>query len=541
MKLTKRLMNTMVAIAWVWLFTHTALANNLTITNETLQAGDAGYTFVKADIQWDNSWKASWTEMRVTPSVTVTNWDAAWIFVKYRVATNNAPWQHASLSTNNSDHIIPAQAMVNVGLSTNAAGTFGAGVFLYRSAEGSGSWTNTVKLLWNYGQNGLTSTDRVDVSVHAIEMVYVPQGKFFVGSGGTEDGTFTAGNEAVVWTNKVTPSVPFQITSEDALTISNATGCLWGTFTNSGNNSIGSPGVLAAGYPKGYNAFYCMKYEMSQGQYTSFLNLLTPSQQSNRCSAVTLGHYMYSNDTLTSPTSRNEVYVQAVPEGPTSKVFACTAPDRACNFLSYADGAAYADWAGLRPMTELEFEKACRGPLTPVANDYAWGTATIMTIADGTINLTVPEDGTETNKNSVANGACNYNGRQIWTNGVNAGTGPVRCGLFATANSTRITSGSTYWGIMEMTANLQERAVVAADAGRSFTRTVGDGKLDATTGHANAASWPGIGAQGSGFRGGHWAHSSAYLPVSSRYVAGASSSSTLRGYSDGFRAVREAP
>jgi hypothetical protein len=28
-------------------------------------------------------------------------------------------------------------------------------------------------------------------------------------------------------------------------------------------------------------------------------------------------------------------------------------------------------------MTELEYEKACRGPLMPVANEYAWGTTTI--------------------------------------------------------------------------------------------------------------------------------------------------------------------
>ena len=45
-----------------------------------------------------------------------------------------------------------------------------------------------------------------------------------------------------------------------------------------------------------------------------------------------------------------------------------------CNFLSWMDLAAYLDWAALRPMTELEFEKICRGPNPPIAGEYVWGT-----------------------------------------------------------------------------------------------------------------------------------------------------------------------
>ena len=29
--------------------------------------------------------------------------------------------------------------------------------------------------------------------------------------------------------------------------------------------------------------------------------------------------------------------------------------------ISWSDMSAYLDWSGLRPMTELEYEKACRG------------------------------------------------------------------------------------------------------------------------------------------------------------------------------------
>ena len=38
-------------------------------------------------------------------------------------------------------------------------------------------------------------------------------------------------------------------------------------------------------------------------------------------------------------------------------------------WLSWADSAAYMAWAGLRPMTELEYEKAMRGPRRPVPDE----------------------------------------------------------------------------------------------------------------------------------------------------------------------------
>jgi len=68
----------------------------------------------------------------------------------------------------------------------------GTGIFLHRSANGTGHVNFTgVQLQWNY--SGVTNqTDAtVDVQVHAIEMVYVPQGEFAVGSGGTEVSAFT--------------------------------------------------------------------------------------------------------------------------------------------------------------------------------------------------------------------------------------------------------------------------------------------------------------------------------------------------------------
>ncbi len=97
-------------------------------------------------------------------------------------------------------------------------------------------------------------------------------------------------------------------------------------------------------------------------------------------------------------------------------------------------------------MTELEFEKACRGALAAVKDEFVWGSTTI----DDIVGFT-GTDGSGTETASSASDNANYNNNDI--------LGPVRCGIFADASSSRQTSGSTYWGIMEMGGNVRERPV----------------------------------------------------------------------------------
>ena len=47
-------------------------------------------------------------------------------------------------------------------------------------------------------------------------------------------------------------------------------------------HTIGPKGALTAAFPKGYGAFYCMKYELSEGEYAAFLDQLTPAQAAAR-------------------------------------------------------------------------------------------------------------------------------------------------------------------------------------------------------------------------------------------------------------------
>ena len=48
-------------------------------------------------------------------------------------------------------------------------------------------------------------------------------------------------------------------------------------------------------------------------------------------------------------------------------------------------------------MTELEYEKACRGTMAPVADEYAWGTASIAGSAYTLENIGAANEGIETN------------------------------------------------------------------------------------------------------------------------------------------------
>ena len=410
--------------------------------------------------------------------------------MKYRVGSGN--WQHAWLNNTGHSSGTGTSATIDAGLLTpgtafHATTNPALGVFIYRSADGTGNFSITgAQLRWNYGANGVADNATVDVKVFAIEMVYVPAGNFYVGSGGTETSAFYM---------YPTTTNPYQITGEGAITVGTTDGNLYYPSSTYGGDQSGP---IPADFPKGYAAFYCQKYEISQQQYVDFLNTLTSAQASTR----------YPNAT----TNRHAITVSG-------GVYSTTNPYVACNFLSWMDGAAYSDWAGLRPMTELEFEKACRGPETPVANEYAWGTATVASDPYTLGNPSATNEGIASNYSTSA-GNASYD---ITDGSID---GPLRVGIFAANanNSGRITAGASYYGIMELSGNLWERAVTVGNpTGRAFTGLHGNGALS-TNGYANETAWPGLtsgevtGATGSGFRGGGWQPMHATCAYPPRYA-----------------------
>ena len=138
MQLIFRLFHHTLLSAVCMLGTLSGSANNITTSTGSLTGNTGTQVFVKFNVTWQNSW-------RINPD----RWDAAWVFVKYR--TSNGLWQHASLE--NTGHVAPSGSTLTTGLvdpstAFNASTNPGVGAFIYRSADGSGTFTaNNVQLL----------------------------------------------------------------------------------------------------------------------------------------------------------------------------------------------------------------------------------------------------------------------------------------------------------------------------------------------------------------------------------------------------------
>jgi formylglycine-generating enzyme required for sulfatase activity len=521
-------------------------ANNITTIGHDVSSG-VNHPANSIKIQFDLNWKNSW---KITDAP--NNWDAAWVYVKYRVG--NSEWQHAYF--NDTGHLAPTGSQIDLGLK-NPATPFNAfsnpaiGVFIRRSDVGNGFLNlQSVQLQWNYRANPnllVNDNDKIDIRIFGVEMVYVPEGTFAVGSG--EMGT-TSQSEFIVTT----------INTSDATVTPTGVGSLGGEAggyprqANAGLNIANIAPPDSASWPNGYKAFYCMKYSISQKQYVDFLNTLTRVQQNNRTETdLSAGVINVTNRYVMTNTStmqdRNAIRCDAVIDENEPIHFYCDqagmdmgdypADGRwiACNWLNALDIAAFLDWSGLRPMTELEYEKACRGPLPPFKNEFAWGDSTITT------NATNITDGGEINETTNTIGA-----NAVLNLGV---PGPMRVGVFAKANTNRVEAGASYYGIMELSGNVYERAVsIAHVAGRRFTGKLGDGTIS-TSGNANEYGWnldmfmPNgeiTNAGGMGHRGGAWDNDidpPRFLRVSNRAVAALSDLPRRTRY--GGRGVRSVP
>jgi hypothetical protein len=336
-------------LAMALMFTFQGIyATNIRIDNiVVVERNDADrYIVVQFDLAWDYSF-------RVDDGAN-TNWDAAWVFMKFKRTTDvNVQWGHASLHS--SDHVIPGNYTSNLG----ATGGVNKGIYVYPSVIFANTATiNGMRLRWNYGDDGLDPADEVDIRVFGIEMVYVPTGSFYVGSGGTETNRLHAGGES--------NTTPFLVGAASFQT-GNSSGNLWAA----GEMNAGS---FAGGYPTGYNAFYMMKHHITQQAYVDFLNTLTYSQQNARID----GSPDAAAGTFAQNQFRHKIKIQTSGvSGASPAVYETENPWVPVNYFSPADLLAYLDWAALRPYTELEYEKAARGPASPVPNEYAWGNTRI--------------------------------------------------------------------------------------------------------------------------------------------------------------------
>lgn len=500
----RKILRNLLIYSVLWLCTALQIqANHVQVS----QVSMVGSRQIKFTVSWQNSWKLDSTQ---APG----NHDAVWIFVKYRETNSTGSWKHVNLSDIATDHLAAGEVEIETVKDQK-------GVFIKRKNYGTGHiQAQEINLQWA----SFLPQGSYDFKVFAVEMVWVNTGSFYVGDGASQS-RFRRGDS----------DQPFHITSnQKILTGKDA-------FMLNDTGKFAPVQDIPENYPKGYNGFYCMKYEISQQQYADFLNCLSYNQQQKRTATSpssakntpALNSFMANRNGIVI-TQPGEAFLRPAIYGCNAKndeIFntANDGQNRACNFLSWADLAAYLDWAAFRPMTEFEFEKVCRGPIAPVKLEFAWGTDKVTDANtlqnDGAENELVTESG------NAATGLASH--------GYNGPQGGLRNGFAATDSTGRVQAGAAYFGAMEMSGNLWEMCVTVNNKGLEFDGDFGNGELD-ETGNADIQSWPLTDGTGAGFRGGGW--NSGILPefrdlaVSDRFYAG--QAPTQRRSTSGGRGAR---
>ncbi len=501
----------------IFCFTSHVSANNLSLSGFDEIAIDPSVhtmTFM-FNLKQENGWRNS------------VSHDADWVFMKYSTDAGKT-WHHASMAGTG---VNPAGFVMPQGFEAFVPQD-SKGFFFRRNETTQGNVDQkAIKFVWNYGQDGLSDAVAKAANtltrIYGIEMVYIPTGAFFAGDG--------ASSSPYHLKQGVTDDQPWYITSENAITTTNSgTGGMYYQGSGSpGENASGDAFLIPNSFPKGYQAFYLMKYELTEGEWVSFFNTLSPAAKVNRDITSSFDGGKGTNDIV----NRNTVSWDPTKPNALAET---KRPARAMTYISWLDAAAYADWAGLRPMTEFEFEKAARGlDIQPVADEFAWGTAAYRAAgADEIFPPNQDEDGSE----AVLNGSANLSRNAIgWTSGDGRIGGPapgqngaLRVGIFAGNAASRATSGAGFYGNMELSGNVAEPAVtIGRVSGRQFLGSNGDGELNTLTGYEGNATnvdWPGIdvqdagrgvtGTRGIGYRGGDYQSSSVrFFQVSSRNFA----------------------
>jgi hypothetical protein len=504
-------------------------ANNIEVSNVSLINAGSFAQYIKFDVKWDNSWRVN-----TGPA----NYDGAFVFFKYKTA--NGKWERIACKTTQSSplNVLPAGFEV-------ASTQFG--LFVYRNATnvGVGNVNIINTQVGIFGQSGVIPYN-VEIRAYALEMVYIPDAlnsyPFF------GDGDDTNESQYAIHYNNTNSSGYASIGNPSSFNVDAGADDALVTspnYFNIGSNILPYNGLNLVGntnYPNfpTLGKVWCMKYEITQGAYRDFLNTLTLVQQTTRTANVPTSA-IGTGALATSGSSRNFLEISIPSTAGAPATYGCDASGNnvydeandgefvACNYLSWPDIAAWLDWACLMPMTEIQYERICRGhsdayeTTQSILGEYAWGNTTINAAAGTIAN---PFAATEIVSNSSAVlGNANYNAL--------AAGGPLRNGVFATATSNRVTSGASFFGVMDMSGNLTEATVTFGNAaGRSFCKNTylfGNGQLS-TNGNADVPTWPGTSSannlestvgeciynSGTKNRGGDFSGGNNYLKISDR-------------------------
>lgn len=437
---------------------------------------DENESYAVLNVSWENGWNNE------------RNNDAVWLFFKLLRGENG--YRHAKV--NAEGHLIntldPAQE-VNIGYTVPADGT---GIFIYPQSAFRGNINLSVKIVLDTESARNRNTRNALFKAYAIEMVRIPEGGFFLGDRDTsalKRGSFYRSDANGDYDGL------YELRAEaQEVKIAPEEGSLY--YQAPRGYEGDQKGTIPAAFPKGVEEFYIMKYEPTQGQYVDFLNSLSEQQSHNRANFGGKNYYR----------ERGSIEIK-------NGVYNAGYPNATCNFMSWDDAMAYADWAGLSPMTEFEFTKASRGTERPEDGwDFPWGSNSKLGI-----------------QRSISK-----NGELIMLNNWEESR--------LTDETKEVFAGSYYW-VMDMAGSLWERVITVGDEkGRKFEGTHGDGYLS-DYGFATNEDWPkgieetgGFGFRGGGFYtfGRYYHDFNPYSPISFRPYGGWSGGSRKNAYGARF-------
>ncbi len=386
------------------------------------------------NLSWDNAWHNT------------KNHDAVWLF--FKSLSQEGGYAHINVAQEGHQVVSVFSNDPNLVFEVPKDGT---GLFLKPSTAFRGRVEVTLKI--NLDRPSFREVDPRGwyFQAYGIEMVHIPNGGFTLGdpdATAQEFGSFYAPNRRGRAAGLV------KINSEDQELTVAADGDLF--YTSGEHKYEGDQlGPIPASYPKGVSPYYMMKYEPTEGQYVDFLNSLGPDQKAPRL-IHTERAYRSQGGTIT----------------PKNGKFVTSSASKPCLFLGWDDAMAFADWSGLRPMTEFEFTKAARGTGTPQAHDFPWGT----------------------NSKEKLQRLPHPNRNLIMINGWDESQ---------LSEDTKAYFGASHYWVMDMAGSVWERVItIGHPKGRAFTGVHGDGNL-APDGAANVEDWPqGDSEGGIGFRGG---------------------------------------
>lgn len=398
---------------------------------------EAESTYAVFNLSWKNAWRNK------------LNNDGVWLFCKSIL--NEGGYRHIGIS--DSGHsVVNTFSNGNPNLEFKVSDD-GVGLFLFPSGEFRGDIEVTIKIILNRASFEGINTRNSSFTVFGIEMVKIPEGGYVLGDTDTtalKYGAFFQPKEGEY-------DGLVKVKSEDQELEISKNGDLY--YDAPKGYEGDQTGRIPSVYPKGVRSFWIMKYEPTEDQYIDFLNSLGQDQLQHRMIHQAEG-YADQGGTIVEIGGH----------------FTTHFPGKPCAFMGWDDAMAFADWSGLRPMTEFEFTKAARGT-SPLAMKFPWGTG----IKEQVQRLP------------------NTNGILLMLNGWDESK---------LSEETKKYFGASYYWVMDLGGSLWERVItVGHEKGRNFNGSHGDGVLS-VEGKANNENWPngdensgGIGFRGGGFYG----------------------------------------